>query len=58
MAAPAEPRCGRCRTPTRTFGTGVQLCPECDFVHCRNKSCAVTIKLLAFRRCPACGTHQ
>lgn len=58
MATSAEPRCGRCSTATKTFGTGVRLCPECDFAHCRNKSCNVTIKQLAFSKCPACGWRQ
>lgn len=58
MATEAVPRCGMCKAQKRTFGTGVQLCPDCDFVRCRNAACQVTIKLLKFTRCPACGVRQ
>jgi hypothetical protein len=58
MATEAVPRCGRCNVQKRTFGTGVYLCPDCDFGRCSNKGCGRTVKLLAWSRCPHCGTRQ
>ena len=51
-------RCGSCHTEKRTFGTGVHLCPECDFARCSNKGCGRTVKSLNWAICPHCGKHQ
>jgi hypothetical protein len=54
---PATNPCGLCAAPKQRFGTGVELCPECDFGRCPNKDCRKVIRQLSWVACPHCGTR-